>query len=153
VTLIDLIVCDCRTAAAFSAPGLSTRASTQLEATDSRRAFISSAASAAALATFGAVAPANANREFEGVGLLGGGTIVDVNNANVRVYLKMPGMYPSIAGKIVTAGPFKTVADIYNIPGLSGKEKEVIKKYESRFTVRTPSADYVIDKYNNGLYR
>jgi photosystem II PsbU protein len=118
---------------------------------DSRRAFINSAASAAALATFGAVAPANANMEYDGIAYLGGGTIVDLNNANVRVYLKMPGMYPAVAGKIVTNGPYKTVGDIYNIPGLSGKEKEVLKKYESRFTVRTPSADFVIDRYNNGL--
>ena len=55
-----------------------------------------------------------------------------MNNANVRVYLKMPGMYPGAAGKIVTNGPYSSVSDIYNIPGLTSKEKEVIKKYESR---------------------
>lgn len=87
------------------------------------------------------------------VAYLGGSTIVDLNNANVRVYLKMPGMYPAAAGKIVSNGPYSSVGDVYNIPGLTSKEKEVIKKYESRFTVKPPSPDYVIDRINNGLYR
>ena len=78
---------------------------------------------------------------------------MDLNNANVRVYLKMPGLYPTIAGKIVSNGPYASVGDVYKIPGLSGKEQEIIKKYESRFTVTAPQADYVIDRINNGLYR
>ena len=77
---------------------------------------------------------------------------MDINNANVRVYLKMPGMYPTVAGKIASNGPYKSVSDVYNIPGLTGPEKEMIKKYESRFTAQAPAADYVIDRINNGLY-
>ena len=79
--------------------------------------------------------------------------MVDLNNANVRAYLRMPGMYPSAAGKIVTHGPYKSVGDVYNIPGLTQAEKDVIKKYENRFTVKDPAAEYVIDRINNGLYR
>jgi photosystem II PsbU protein len=96
-------------------------------------------------------APAFAVRDYENVKYLGGGTIVDINNANVRVYLKMPGMYPTIAGKICSGGPYKNVGDLYQLPGLTGPEKDMIKKYESRFTAQTPSADYVIDRINNGL--
>lgn len=55
-----------------------------------------------------------------GVGYLGGSDKIDVNNANVRVYARFPGMYPSAAGKIVSHGPYKSVGDLYNIPGLSG---------------------------------
>lgn len=55
-----------------------------------------------------------------GVGYLGGSDKIDVNNANVRVYAKFPGMYPSAAGKIVSHGPYKSVGDLYNIPGLTG---------------------------------
>jgi len=87
------------------------------------------------------------------VGYLGGSSTVDINNANVRVYLKMPGMYPAAAGKIVSNGPYKAVSDIYSIPGLTAGEKEVMKKYESRFVALPPSADFVIDRINNGLYR
>jgi photosystem II PsbU protein len=62
-------------------------------------------------------------------------------------------MYPNAAGKIVSNGPYKSVADIYSIPGLSNAEKDVIKKYESRFVAKAPAAEYVIDRINNGLYR
>ena len=79
--------------------------------------------------------------------------MVDVNNANVRAYLRMPGMYPAAAGKIVSHGPYKSVADLYNIPGLSSAEKDVIKKNEGRLTAKEPSPEYAIDRINNGLYR
>lgn len=136
-----------RTAGAFVAPGAD-RASTALNA--ERREFLSAAAAAAGLAL--TPVAANAIRDYENVGLLGGSEVVDVNNANVRVYLKMPGLYPTVAGKIASNGPYNSVSDIYNIPGLTGEEKNLIKKYESRFTAKAPQADYVIDRINNGLY-
>jgi photosystem II PsbU protein len=138
-----------RAVAAFVTPQAA-QTSTALNA--ERREFLSAAAAAAAgLATFAPAA--NAIRDYEGIGYLGGGKIVDVNNANVRAYLKMPGMYPTVAGKIASNGPYKSVSDIYNIPGLTGAEKDMMKKYESKFTALAPSADYVIDRINNGLYR
>ena len=115
-----------------------------------RREFLAAAAAAAALAV---PAAANAVRDYENVGLLGGSETIDINNANVRVYIKMPGMYPSAAGKIASNGPYKSVSEIFNIPGLTNAEKEAMKKYESRFVAKTPAADYVIDRINNGLYR
>ena len=48
---------------------------------------------------------------------------IDLNNANIRAYLKVPGAYPGLASKIVAYGPFKSVGDVYSIPGLSGAEK------------------------------
>ena len=89
----------------------------------SRRTFVSSGA--AFLTAAAAAAPALAIRDYEGLGYLGGGTQVDVNNANVRAYLKMPGMYPTVAGKVVSNGPYSSVGDVFNIPGLSSREKEV----------------------------
>ena len=55
------------------------------------------------------------------MGYLGGSDKVDLNNANVRVYARFPGMYPTVAGKIVSHGPYKAVGDVYSIPGLSGE--------------------------------
>ena len=132
-------------ASAFTTPSAE-RASTALSA--ERREFLAAAAAVAASAT---PLAANAIRDYENVGLLGGGETVDVNNANVRVYLKMPGLYPNVAGKIASNGPYKAVSDLYNIKGLSQAEKDLIKKYESRFVAKEPSADYVIDRINNGL--
>ena len=124
------------------------RAATALNA--ERREVFGMAAAAVGMA-FAPLA-ANAVRDYENVGYLGGGQIVDVNNANVRAYLKMPGLYPNVAGKIASNGPYKSVSDLYSIPGLTGAEKDLIKKYESRFTAKEPAADYVIDRINNGLY-
>ena len=136
-------------AAAF-APNAQPAAQTALNAESDRRAFLGAAAA------FGAAAlpvAANAVVDYENVAYLGGSQIIDVNNANVRAYLRLPGMYPNAAGKIVSNGPYKSVADIYSIPGLSNAEKDVIKKYESRFVAKAPAAEYVIDRINNGLYR
>jgi photosystem II PsbU protein len=138
------------TVAAFTVPNAATRPSTELAA-ESRRDFLGAAAGIAAGLAF--AQPALADRDYANVGFLGGDKVVDVNNANVRVYLKMPGVYPNLAGKIVSNGPYNSVADLYNIPGLTGKDKELLKKYESRFTAQKPSADYFIDRINNGLYR
>uniref|UniRef100_A0A7S1Z9N8 Photosystem II 12 kDa extrinsic protein n=1 Tax=Trieres chinensis TaxID=1514140 RepID=A0A7S1Z9N8_TRICV len=138
-------------AAAF-APNQAPASSTALNAEASRKDFLAGAMAAGVAAVAGA-APANAVRDYENIGFLGGSSTVDINNANVRVYLKMPGMYPAAAGKIVTNGPYKAVSDIYSIPGLTAGEKEVMKKYESRFVALPPSADFVIDRVNNGLYR
>jgi len=134
--------------AAFVAPGASQRATTSLQA--ERREFLSAAAAALVAAT---PLTANAIRDYENIAYLGGGEVVDVNNANVRVYLKMPGLYPNVAAKIVSHGPYNSVGDLYSIPGLTGKEKDLIKKYENRFTAQKPAADYVIDRVNNGLYK
>lgn len=96
---------------------------------------------------------AKAEVDYDGIKYLGGGDKIDVNNANIRAYLKLPGFYPNLASKIVTNGPFKTVGDVYNMPGLSGAEKEVLKKQEGRLTVLDVKPEYDIDKINNGLYR
>ena len=136
-------------AAAF-APNAQPAAQTALNAEADRRAFLGAAAAFGAAAI---PAAANAVIDYENVAYLGGGSIIDLNNANVRAYLRLPGMYPNAAGKIVSHGPYKSVADVYNIPGLTSAEKDVIKKYESRFTTKAPTAEYVIDRINNGLYR
>jgi photosystem II PsbU protein len=93
---------------------------------------------------------AKAEIDYDGIKYLGGGDKVDLNNANIRAYLKVPGFYPGIASKIVNNGPFKTVADIYNMPGLSGAEKDVIKKSEARLVTLDVKPEYDIDKINNG---
>merc|ERR1719267_113763 len=113
----------------------------------SRRQFLSKVAGAATGAAV--AAPALADTDYAGLPYLGGSTKIDVNNANVRVYAKLPGMYPGAAGKIASNGPYKSVSDLYNIKGMSEKEKAAIKKYESRLMTLEPSPMYVIDRLNN----
>ena len=37
---------------------------------------------------------------------------VDLNNASVRRFQQYPGMYPTLAGKIVLGGPYDSVDDV-----------------------------------------
>jgi photosystem II PsbU protein len=136
---------------AFVQNSASTRVAKSTELYADRRAFLSAASAAVVAASTPFVA--NAVRDYENIAYLGGSEIVDINNANVRVYLKMPGMYPTVAGKVASNGPYGSVSDIFNIPGLTQQEKDILKKYESRFVAKKPEADYVIDKINNGLYK
>ena len=112
----------------------------------SRRAFLSKVAGAAAGAAV--AAPAFADTDYAGLPYLGGSEKIDINNANVRVYAKLPGMYPGAAGKIASNGPYKSVS---GCAFMNEKEKAATKGRESRLITLEPSAMYVIDRLNNGL--
>ena len=116
-----------------------------------RREMISKVLGAATL--LGGAAAANADIDYAGVGYLGGSSQIDVNNANIRVYQKLPGVYPNAAGKIVSKGPYKSKEDLYTKAGFTAPELAAVKKYESKFLFLEPRPEYVIDIINNGLYR
>jgi len=115
-----------------------------------RRELVSKVLGATAL--MGAAA-ANAEIDYAGVGYLGGASIIDVNNANVRVYQKLPGVYPNAAGKIVSNTPYKSKEDMYTKAKFSAAEAAAVKKYDSKFIFLEPRPEYIIDNINNGLYR
>jgi len=115
-----------------------------------RRELVSKVLGATAL--MGAAA-ANAEIDYAGVGYLGGASIIDVNNANVRVYQKLPGVYPNAAGKIVSNAPYKSKDDMYAKAKFSSAEATAVKKYDSKFIFLEPRPEYIIDNINNGLYR
>lgn len=111
------------------------------------------AALVASSTLFGGMQNVRAEVDYEGIKYLGGGDKIDLNNANIRSYLKIPGMYPTLAGKVTKGGPYKTAADVYNLPGLSGAEKDILKKNEDKFVTMDVKPEYELDKFNNGLYR
>jgi len=115
-----------------------------------RREVLSKVLGASAL--LGA-AVANAEIDYAGVGYLGGAKTIDVNNANVRVYQKLPGVYPNAAGKIVSKAPYKSKEDMYAKAGFTGPEAAAVKKYDANFIFLEPRPEYIIDNINNGLYR
>merc|ERR1719245_2983991 len=104
-------------------------------------------------ATLLAATAANADIDYAGVGFLGGSSTIDVNNANIRVYTKLPGMYPGAAGKIVSNVPYKGKEDMYSKCGFTPEQANAVKKYDSKFIFLEPRPEYVIDNINNGLYR
>ena len=79
---------------------------------------------------------------------------VDLNNCSVRRFQDYPGMYPTLAGKIVLGGPYASVDDVLNLD-LTDRQKELFTKYKDNFTV----TDAVIalnegdDRINDGQYR
>jgi photosystem II PsbU protein len=79
---------------------------------------------------------------------------IDLNNASVRAFRQFPGMYPTLASKIVQSGPFNRVDDVFNIPGLSDGQKSTLGKYVDQFTVTPPTAalNAGFDRINPGAY-
>merc|ERR1719313_3323657 len=132
-------------------PTAPARASTSMMSEDfGRREIVSKVLGSAALLS---ALPAVAEIDYAGVGHLGGSSQIDVNNANIRVYQKLPGVYPNAAGKIVSKGPYKSKEDMYTKCNFSAAESAAVKKYDSKFIFLEPRPEYQIDQINNGLYR
>ena len=79
---------------------------------------------------------------------------VDLNNCSVRRFQAYPGMYPTLAGKIVLSGPYNSVDDLFNLD-LTDSQKELVEKYKDNFTVTPPSIalNEGFDRINDGQYR
>ncbi|MEI6828569.1 MAG: photosystem II complex extrinsic protein PsbU [Synechococcaceae cyanobacterium ELA445] len=82
------------------------------------------------------------------------GDKVDLNNSSVRSFQKYPGLYPTLAGKIVLGGPYTSVDDVLQLD-LTSRQKELFEKYKSNFTVTPPSIalNEGFDRINDGVYR
>ena len=79
---------------------------------------------------------------------------VDLNNSSVRRFQQFPGMYPTMAGKIVLGGPYDSVDDVLSLD-LTERQKELFNKYRDNFTVTPPSIalNEGDDRINDGQYR
>ena len=79
---------------------------------------------------------------------------VDLNNASVRRFQQYPGMYPTLAGKIVVGGPYDQVDDVRKLD-LTERQKELFEKYKGNFTVTDPeiALNEGFDRINDGQYR
>ena len=82
------------------------------------------------------------------------GKKIDLNNANVRKFRRIPGFYPTLASKILQNAPYQTVEDVLEIPGLSDRQKDLLQANIEKFTVTTPAEVYNEgdDRYNPGVY-
>ena len=79
---------------------------------------------------------------------------IDLNNCSVRRFQDFPGMYPTLAGKIVLGGPYNTVDDVLKLD-LTERQKELFDKYKDNFTVTAPEValNEGFDRINDGQYR
>ncbi|URD48277.1 MULTISPECIES: photosystem II complex extrinsic protein PsbU [Chroococcidiopsis] len=83
------------------------------------------------------------------------GKKIDLNNTNVAAFRRYPGLYPTLARKIVQNAPYENVEDVMELPGLSERQKQTLEANIGNFTVTDVEAAYTMgdDRYNNGIYR
>lgn len=82
------------------------------------------------------------------------GKKIDLNNTNVRAFRQYPGLYPTLAGKIVANAPYNDVEDILELPGLTDAQKDLLRSNLDNFTLTELDSTFVEgdDRYNNGIY-
>ncbi len=83
------------------------------------------------------------------------GEKIDLNNTNIAAFIEYRGLYPTLARKIIQNAPYGSVEDVLNIPGLSERQKEILKANFDNFTVTDVETALVEggDRFNNGLYK
>lgn len=83
------------------------------------------------------------------------GQKIDLNNSNIRMFQKYPGLYPKLARQIIEHAPYDKVEDVLDIPGLTDRQKEVLRTNLDKFTVTEPEPALIEggDRYNPGIYR
>ncbi len=83
------------------------------------------------------------------------GKKLDLNNTNVRSFQKYPGMYPTLASKIIKNAPYEKVEDVLKIEGLSERQKSILEANLDNFTVTELDAVFNEgdDRINPGIYR
>lgn len=83
------------------------------------------------------------------------GNKIDVNNTNIASFRKYRGLYPTIAGKVVSNAPYQNVEDIFEIPDLSEVERDRLEQNIDIFTISAPDPALVegADRFNNGVYK
>jgi photosystem II PsbU protein len=83
------------------------------------------------------------------------GKKIDLNNTNIAAFQQYPGLYPTLAKKIITNAPYKSVEDVLNLPGLSDRQKQTLQANLDNFAVTEyePNFNEGDDRINNGIYR
>jgi photosystem II PsbU protein len=83
------------------------------------------------------------------------GKKIDLNNANITAFSQYQGLYPTLARVILKNAPYKSLDDVLEIPGLSNRQKDILRANLDNFTVTDEETALVSgnDRYNNGVYR
>lgn len=83
------------------------------------------------------------------------GKKIDLNNTNIRAFMEYPGLYPTLARKILQNAPFEKIDDVLDMPGLSERQIDILQANMSNFTISAPEDTFVEggDRFNNGIYR
>ena len=63
--------------------------------------------------------------------------VLDINNSPVADYMQYPGLYPNVAGKVASHGPYKNVKDVFSAVG-QHVESEVLAAAPVRLVIFCP---------------
>ncbi|MEQ8972623.1 MAG: photosystem II complex extrinsic protein PsbU [Coleofasciculus sp. C1-SOL-03] len=82
------------------------------------------------------------------------GQKLDLNNTHIRAFRKYRGMFPTLASLIIQNAPYDDVEEVLEIPGLTDRQKQILKDNLDNFTVTDPAAVYTEgdDRFNPGVY-
>ncbi len=78
---------------------------------------------------------------------------IDLNNANVNAFRRLPGMYPTLARLIIKNAPYASLEDVYKIEGLTDRQKQRLQQYMGEFTLNRPDNSMQRERINNANYR
>ncbi|NJK34831.1 MAG: photosystem II oxygen evolving complex protein PsbU [Oscillatoriales cyanobacterium SM2_2_1] len=78
---------------------------------------------------------------------------IDLNNANIKEFREVRGMYPTLGRIIIEHAPYRSLDDVLSIKGLTEKQKDLIRNGADRFTLRQPDESMNRERINNALYR
>ncbi len=83
------------------------------------------------------------------------GAKLDLNNANVQNFRKYPGLYPTLARKILLNAPYESVDEVLDIPGLTEQQVNLLRANLDNFAATVPDPALVegADRFNNGVYK
>ncbi|MBF2066583.1 MAG: photosystem II complex extrinsic protein PsbU [Calothrix sp. C42_A2020_038] len=83
------------------------------------------------------------------------GKKIDLNNTNIASFQRFPGLYPTLASKIIRNAPYENVKDVLDIKGLSERQKQILEANLDNFVVNEVEPVFTEgdDRYNNGIYR
>jgi photosystem II PsbU protein len=83
------------------------------------------------------------------------GKKIDLNNTNIASFQRFPGLYPTLASKIIQNAPYNSVEDVLKIQGLSERQKQILQANFDNFRVSEVETVFTEgdDRYNNGIYR
>lgn len=82
------------------------------------------------------------------------GNKLDLNNSDLRDFRQYKGMFPRLGSIIIKNAPYDTVEDVFDIPGLTEKQKEILQANLSNFTVTEPQSVFLEgdQRLNVGAY-
>ncbi|MGQ9837917.1 MAG: photosystem II complex extrinsic protein PsbU [Cyanobacteriota bacterium] len=81
-------------------------------------------------------------------------TPIDVNNTILRNYRQLPGFYPNLARILVQNAPYESLEEMLQIPGLTEKQKALIKANAENFVFGEyqEGANQLENRINQGYY-